>query len=90
METHMHTQKSSKQRIRKDTVGDEGLKKLFENYETLSLIDFRTACTETIEQSSGKRETKDKFIYEIETTTSKNVMLMKVTNYLLAGQGFGV
>jgi hypothetical protein len=47
-------------------------------------------CTELIEASTGKRETKDLFIREIGKANSKDMMLKKVTNYLLAGQGLGV
>lgn len=86
----MHTQRSSKQRVKTDTVGDDGLKFLFSEFEKQTLTGFRVICTSLIEQSTGKRETKDKFILEIERATSKQVMLTKVTNYMMAGQGFGV
>lgn len=86
----MHTQYSSKARVKKDTVGDDGLKFLFEQYATQPIESFRELCKETIEESTGKRETKDLFIREIEKTNTKDKMLKKVTNYLLAGQGLGV
>jgi hypothetical protein len=86
----MQTQKSSKPRIKNDTVGDDGLKLLFSEFEKQTLVGFKVLCTSMIEQSSGKRDTKEKFIREIEKATSKQVMLTKVTNYFLAGQGLGV
>lgn len=86
----MHTQRSSRQRVKHDSVGDDGLKFLFSEFESQTLNGFRVICTSLIEQSTGKRETKDRFIREIEHATSKQVMLTKVTNYLMAGQGLGV
>lgn len=84
------TQSSSQARVKVDTVGDDGMKALFAAYSTETLESFRSMCNETIEQSAGKRTTKDKFHVEINRATSKDMMLRKVTNYLLAGQGLGV
>lgn len=86
----LNTQKSSRSRVKVDTVGEDGMKVLFAEYQTQTLVGFRVVCKELIEQSAGKRETKDKFINELDRATSKDVMLTKVTNYLLAGQGLGV
>ena len=77
-------------RVKKDTVGEEGMKFLFSQYQSASLEGFRVICKNLIEESSGKRTTKDKFIYELDRATSKDVMVTKVTNYLMAGQGLGV
>ena len=84
------TQSSSKPRVKQDTVGNEGLTDLFQAYKDKQLEDFRTYCRDVIERSSGKRSTKDKFIQTISSSRSKNDMLTRVTNYLMAGQGLGV
>lgn len=84
------TQTSSRPRVKNDTVGTEGMKFLFEQYSTSTFEAFREMCKDTIEESTGKRATKDKFLFEIDRATSKDTMLKKVTNYLLAGQGLGV
>jgi hypothetical protein len=84
------TQTNSRARVKKDTVGEDGMKFLFSQYQTATLDGFRTICKGLIEESSGKRSTKDKFINEIERATSKDTMVTKVTNYLMAGQGLGV
>ena len=86
----MQTQYSSKARVKKDTVGSEGLTFIFEQYSIQPIDLFRVQCAELIEASTGKRETKDLFIREIGKANSKDMMLKKVTNYLLAGQGLGV
>lgn len=84
------TQTNSRARVKNDTVGNDGMKFLFNQYETATLDGFRIICKSLIEDSSGKRTTKDKFIYELERATSKDYMVKKVTNYLMAGQGLGV
>lgn len=86
----IQTQNSSKARIKNDTVGDNGLKQLYQFFETQSSEEFRITCISIIEQSSGKRTTKDQFINELNNAKSKNTMLIKVNNYLMAGQGYGV
>jgi len=84
------TQASSQARVKNDTVGSNGMTELFNLYKTQSLQDFRQSCVNVIEASTGKQATKDKFIFELETYTSKDKMLKTTTNYLLAGQGLGV
>lgn len=86
----MHTQSSSRTRVKNDTLGKDGMKVLFEEYAARNFNEFRAVCVSLISQSSGKQTTKDKFIGEINRATSKDVMLTKVTNYILAGQGLGV
>ena len=86
----MQTQKSSKQRVRNDPIGSEGLRYLFSHYPRQDLEEFRTTCESLINNSAGKAETKLKFITEIKAASNKELMLKKVTNYLMAGQGYGV
>lgn len=84
------TQVSSKPRVKNDTVGNGGLKLLYKSYETMHKEEFRTLCKQLIEDSSGKRATKDSFIVALDRAPSKDRMVQSVTNYLLAGQGLGV
>lgn len=84
------TQTNSRQRCKADLVGSEGLKSLFKLYESQGLLDFKLSCTSLIENSSGKRLTKDKFISEIDMAVTKDRCLKTTTNYVLAGQGLGV
>ena len=86
----MVTQTNSRARVRSDAVGDEGLKFLFSEYSESSLEGFRTTCQQLIEKSSGKSITKEKFYRELVKANSKSIMLSRVTNYLMAGQGLGV
>jgi len=84
------TQTSSKPRVKTDTVGDNGLKQLYQSYESMDKEGFRSFCKHLIEESSGKRATKDSFIVALDRAPSKDRMVRSVTNYLLAGLGLGV
>ena len=86
----MQTQSSSKSRVKVDTIGNDGLKELYAAYGVMETSNFRILCKSMIEKSTGKRETKDTFIRLLDSAVSKDVMVKKVTNYLLAGQGLGV
>lgn len=84
------TQTNSRARVKHDTLGADGMKQIFSDYATQEVDMFRSTCKEVIERSSGKRSTKDTFLMELDKARSKDFMLKKVTNYLLAGQGLGV
>jgi hypothetical protein len=86
---HM-TQNRSTKRCKIDMIGDKGIQDIFNSYQSLNLIEFREACITAIESSSGKKETKETFKRALGISRSKDQMLQKVTNYFLAGQGFGV
>ena len=51
---------------------------------------FRNTCIGLIQKSSGKAETKNTFTEMILKARTKDLMVTKVSNYLLAGQGLGV
>lgn len=84
------TQSNSRARVKHDTIGQDGMSKLFADYASQNTEEFRQTCKQVIEQSTGKRTTKDTFHVELDKARSKDAMLQKVTNYLLAGQGLGV
>ena len=84
------TQKNSRSRVKHDSIGSDGMTQLFSDYASQGTEEFRETCKQVIEQSTGKRTTKDTFHAELDKARSKDTMLQKVTNYLLAGQGLGV
>lgn len=84
------TQTNSRQRCKVDLIGDAGMKQLFAYYQAFDLVDFKSYCKDVVESSSGKRQTKDRFIHDIDMAPNKDIVLKKVTNYILAGQGLGV
>jgi hypothetical protein len=85
--TVITTQTSSKARVKHDGIGEDMMKNIFANYTVMSPEEFRELCIQAIEASSGKKETKQKFINIIEQVQSKTTMMAKVTNYFLAGEG---
>lgn len=84
------TQKNSRQRVKVDTVGNNGLEEMYNAYDKETLEDFRKRCITIIESSTGKKETKNTFISLLMKATSKDFMVTKVTNYVLAGLGLRV
>lgn len=84
------TQTSSKHRVKEDGIGEDAMKSLYEQFELVGTDDFRLLCKNIIESSNGKAETKAKFLDMLDASKSKNVMVVKVTNYFLAGEGKGV
>lgn len=83
-------QRSSKARVKEDTMGEQTMMTLYAMFKPASLEDFRTMCLEAIDRSSGKPATKATFMNIISAQTNKTSMLQKVTNYFLAGEGKGV
>lgn len=84
------TQTSSKPRVKEDCIGEDVMRSLFEQFELTGIDDFRILCKSAIQISNGKDSTKQSFYDALESTKSKNIMLKKVTNYFLAGEGKGV
>lgn len=84
------TQTNSRPRVKQDKMGEQALSQLFALFPIASVEMFRDQCIDLIEHSSGKDATKVLFKNELNSTVSKAVMLQKVTNYFLAGEGKGV
>jgi len=86
----LKTQTSSKARLKKDTIGNKGLTKLYEAYSYMGIEQFREYCIRIVQSGGGNQPTKDAIIAEIEQALSKDRMLTKTNNFVFAGQGFGV
>lgn len=84
------TQTNSRKRVKNDTIGSNGLELLFARYQDSTVELFRANCIEMINASTGSNETKSKFVTLLEGANSKDKLLTTTTNYILAGQGFGV
>ncbi len=84
------TQSSSKPRVKEDGIGEDVMRKLYESYEITGIDDYRILCKDAINLSNGKAATKEIFYMELDRAKSKSVMLTKITNYFLAGEGKGV
>jgi len=84
------TQHTSKSRVKNDQFGDTGFERMFKNYNDMTVDGFRQFCIAEVEASHGKKETKFTFVEAFNKMKSKDTMLQKLTNYMLAGQGFKV
>lgn len=84
------TQFSSKPRLKKDTIGDEGLVKLYKAYGELTPLLFKHYCIALVQSGGGNQDTKNAIISSIEKSNSKDFILTKTNNFVFAGLGLGV
>lgn len=85
------TQSSSKPRTKKDLIGEDGMKAVFDAYQHETLSKFKATVIDMIESSAAKREVKNRFIFTIQfEEDSKDRVLKIATDFFLAGQGYGV
>lgn len=85
------TQASSKPRLKKDTLGDDALQRLYSTYEQkLPLEDFKQVCIDFVQSGGGKQARKDEIISAIRLSESNDKALKKAQDFILAGMGLGV
>jgi hypothetical protein len=84
------TQGSSKARLKKDTIGESGLTKLYEAFGAMDTEAFRQYCIELVQSGGGNQPTKDAIINEIANAQSKDRMLKKANDFAFAGMGLGI
>ena len=88
--TVLKTQASSAPRLKNDTLGDDALKKLYSGFNTMSDMQFQGLCVDLVQSGGGSQATKDKIIAEIKKTKSRQTMVTKAQNFIMAGMGLGV
>lgn len=81
------TMEVTSRKVKMDRIDINGL---YEAYREQDVATFKETCILAIEQSSGKKETKMRFVNELRSIKSKDRMLMVVNNFWLAGQGLKV
>lgn len=85
------TQRSSKPRLKNDTLGDDALKELYNAYETMSFEDFRAFAEGVVMAGGGKEKRKLEIIQTMYwPTAGKAQILKKAQDFILAGMGLGV
>lgn len=87
--TVLKTQTSSKPRLENDTLGNDALQALYKAYETMSLEDFHIFAEGVVMAGGGKQPMK-LAICESMVGASKEKILTKAQNFILAGMGLGV
>lgn len=87
----LKTQTSSKPRLQNDTLGDEALKELYNAYAIMNRDDFRIFAEGVVMAGGGKQPMKLAIIDQMnKPNASKEFILTKVQNFILAGMGLGV
>lgn len=85
------TQRTSEERVQKDLIGDDVMKDIYNRYRTDTNESFFEHCRNVIQNSCGKQQTKMKFIDKLERNkTNKTAMIKIISNYALAGMGYGI
>lgn len=84
------TQKSSKPRLKNDTLGNNTLTMLYEQFDKTGINEFRGICQDVIQNGGGKQKRKDEIIAAIHATDNKAVVLKKTQDFIMAGMGLGV
>lgn len=87
----MHTQHTSQPRLQNDTLGNEALKKLYEAYELMDLENFRVFAEGVVMAGGGKQPRKLEIVNSMYApTATKERVLKKAQDFILAGMGLGV
>lgn len=84
------TQSSSKPRLKNNTIGTDTLKDVWARVETMSTEDYRAYCVSVVQSGGGYQPTKDAIIRTINNTNNVKLMMKKVTDFVMAGDGYGV
>lgn len=87
--TVLKTQSSSKPRLENDTLGNDALTALYDAYNTMNRDDFHIFAEGVVMAGGGKQPMK-LAICESMVGASKEKILTKAQNFILAGMGLGV
>lgn len=73
-----------------DTVGDDGMRKLYDAYGSMTIGQFRDFCDELIANSRSPKSKKLTFKRQLHNMSNKDKMVKFMTNFVLAGEGMSV
>ena len=76
--------------VRKVKTDRIDIQDVYTRFAAESTDTFRMSCKAAIEGSSGKKETKSRFLRALDETKSKDRMLKIVNDFYLAGHGLKV
>ena len=85
----LQTQSNSRPRLKNDTLGEDALKTLYSSYESMDREGFCIVAEGIVQAGGGKQKMKDEIISSFEGA-SKEKILTKAQNFILAGMGLGV
>jgi hypothetical protein len=73
-----------------DTVGDNGMQKLFDAYQNMTIGQFRDFCDEVIANSRSSKSKKLTFKRQLHNMANKDKMVKFITNFVLSGEGMAI
>ena len=77
--------------LTKDKFGDSMFAEMYSNHRKMDLEAFRTYCCELIQNNTvSSKLKKTQFTLAIEACRTKDQMVKKITNIMLAGEGLSV
>lgn len=78
-------------KVKTDKFGDNMFTELYAKYAVLPIEEFRQYCVSLIETHTvSKRKDKDVFIRSLQADRSKDKMVKRVSDIMLAGEGMAV
>lgn len=86
----INTQSSSKARLKNDTLGDDALRQLYSDYETMTEAQFQSKCIELVQSGGGHQPKKNEIISAINESRTRAERLKRTQDFILAGMGLGV
>ncbi len=84
------TQASSAARLKFVKLGDSDLKKLYQQFDMMSTVDFQQYCQSVVNSGSGGKAKKYTIVSKIEMMVEKKSILKITQDFILAGMGLGV
>lgn len=86
----LKTQSSSKARLKNDTLGNDALRQLYSDFESMNEDEFHRKCIEMVQSGGGHQPRKDEIVQDINNARTRLARLKKVQDFILAGMGLGV
>ena len=76
--------------IKNDPANNDFMADLYARYAKEDLNTFRESCMAVVDQLHGKKDKRELFKADLRKLNSKDKMVTKITNFILAGQGLAV
>lgn len=84
------TQSSSDPRLKNDTLGNDALRQLYSDFNTMTEAEFQQRCIDVVQSGGGHQPRKDEIIKAINQSKTRLQRLKKAQDFILAGMGLGV
>ena len=86
----LKTQSSSAPRLKNETLGNDALTELYSAYKNMDVFEFKFFAESVVMAGGGKAPRKMEICSAIQASHSKDYILKKAQDFILAGMGLGV